>query len=131
MSGPEPADPGTPQTLHPQLLVAQVHRLDARPLLTALPHVDPIDLPTIRGTFAHWVATSRRGWWSWQEAWNEWTRVTHGRVRFVPARCGTCHGARFDRRRGRVCHDCMGTGKGRHPVTQTVLPVPQPADPPH
>lgn len=117
-----------PQALTPHVLASRIQALDGRSFSAALPHVDLIDLSTIRRLFAQWVAVSRRDWWSWQEAWNHWISATPhwGTVRYVPARCPGCHGRRFDGRRGWLCHTCLGAGKGRALVTQPARRIPEP-----
>lgn len=111
------------------MIAAHIHRLDARLLLAALPHIDQVDLFTIRSDFARWVSGSNRDWASWQEAWNGWTRASPqhaGRIVFTPHRCPRCRGRRLDLRRGQVCTDCMGTGKGHRPTIQAARWMPAP-----
>lgn len=126
---------GTPDDnglLHPRFIAAQAHRLDARLLLAALPHLDHVDLFTVRSEFSRWAAGTGRGWPSWQDAWNAWAsaqRHAPGAVRFTPARCVRCHGRRFDRRTFTACMECHGTGRGRRTTTQTAMWIEPPRNP--
>lgn len=118
---------------HARVIAAHIHQLDARLLLMALPHIDQIDLFSVRRDFAHWVSGTGRGWSSWQQAWNAWTcahRGHPGTVQHIPARCPDCRGQRIDRRRGQICVTCLGTGRGRKPVRQIARWIPVPTKEP-
>lgn len=119
----------SPAETPPPYLDPQVaHLIDARHLLSLLPHLSQTDLDTIRREFAMHISTQRgrTRYATWQDAWNAWTGATPhrpGQITYTPHRCPTCHGRGFDHRHpGRnlartghpmICGDCRGNRRGQ------------------
>jgi hypothetical protein len=117
--------------LAPAAVADLAWRIDARTVLTAVPGLDQSMLREVRQEFARWALGSRRGWPTWQDAWNAWAAT--GWVSIRRPRCAECHGKRFGvRSYGRtgsmVCHRCHGTGRGGVERFR-VRPVPVPTPP--
>lgn len=103
------------------------YQVDARILLTHLPHVSQGDLNQVRSDFARYLTTAAaRDCVSWQDAWNKFTGATPrraGSLRYTTSRCPDCKGRRFNThnivhnlsRTGSpyICGACGGSGRGQ------------------
>lgn len=115
------------------------HLIDARVLFSLLPNVNQADLWTIRQAFARYLSTRRaQRAETWQEAWNQWSGATSGRlgnIEYRTPRCRECKGRGFETRRMArnlartgspvVCGECHGSRRGslvRQPARHATLP---------
>lgn len=99
------------------MMAGMCHRVDARHLLRAVPGLDQGDLRDLQDEWARWTASSRTGFISWQDSWNQWVDSGGGYVTFRPPRCRDCRGGFSQRDLARtgspVCRSCHGTRRGQ------------------